>query len=102
MGKEVKFTPDAADDIECIAEYTFDNWGENKQFDYLVSLYDAIDHISDNEKIGKERNDIKKGYRAYDINEYLIFYRILENHIDILGVTGSERDFKTLYGKRNR
>ena len=102
MGKEVKFTPDAADDIESIAEYTFEKWGGIKQLAYLVKIYEAIDHISDNEKIGKERNDIKKGYRAYDINEHLIFYRILENHIDILGVTGSERDFKTLYSKRNR
>ncbi|MBL4744693.1 MAG: type II toxin-antitoxin system RelE/ParE family toxin [Cycloclasticus sp.] len=102
MGKEIKLTPDAADDIENIAEYTFDKWGEIKQYAYLVKIYEAIDHISDNEKIGKERNDIKKGYRAYDINEYLLFYRILENHIDILGVTGSERNFKALYSERNK
>jgi len=100
--KEIKYTRAAAADIEEIAENTFNKWGESKQISYLVKVYAAIDNISDNEKIGKERNDVKKGYRAYDINEHLIFYRILETHIDILGVTASNRNFRALYETRSK
>lgn len=100
MGKPIKFTPDADADIEAIADFTFKRWGADKELFYLEKIYGAIDDISDSPEIGKKRDDIKKGYHAYDIEEYLIFYRILASHIDILGVTGSNRNFKDLYKNR--
>jgi len=101
MAKPIRFTLDADADIEAIADFTFNRWGSDKELAYLEKIYGAIDNISDSPEIGKKRDDVKKGYHAYDIEEYLIFYRILPSHIDILGVTGSNRNFKNLYKSRD-
>ena len=100
MAKKLRITAAADADIESIGNFTFNSWGLEKEYYYLEKIYAALDIISNLPEIGKARDDVKKGYRAYDIGEYLIFYRILSEHIDILGITDVHRDFKRLYEYR--
>ena len=84
----------ARQDIISIRDYTMDTWGQEQVSKYLSQLEHRFEWLTENSKAGKKREDVKEGYRSYPEESHVIFYRITENGIEIIGVIHQSEDIE--------
>ncbi len=76
----------ARQDLKGIFRYSFEKWGADKAAEYLVQLDAGIHALIDNPAIGRSRDEIRDGYRSIQINRHIVFYRVLDQVIDVVRV----------------
>lgn len=67
---------EASADLENIWLYTFKNWSLEQADRYLQLILDEFSYLSKAPYSGKDRNDIRDGYRSSKIKSHIIFYTI--------------------------
>ncbi|MCK5190870.1 MAG: type II toxin-antitoxin system RelE/ParE family toxin, partial [Methylococcales bacterium] len=72
--------------------YSLQTWGIEQADYYLGSLVARFEWLAENPQLGKPRDDIKKGYRCFPEGQHLVFYIILNDNIDIIGVVHQSQD----------
>lgn len=82
----------ARDDLESIWHYTFTTWGLTQADHYLKSLVARFEWLAENPQLGKPRNDIKTGYRCFPEGQHLVFYKMAQHRIDIIGIIHQSQD----------
>ncbi|MBK8928023.1 MAG: type II toxin-antitoxin system RelE/ParE family toxin [Crocinitomicaceae bacterium] len=65
----------AAQDIELIWLYTYENWSLEQADRYYNLLMDEIEFISENIERGRDIGYLKEGYRTSLVKSHIIFYR---------------------------
>ena len=80
------------DDINELFKYGNNNFGKNKTIAYLVGLQTYFSSLIKSPKIGRQRNEIKKGLYSFPYKSHIIFYRIFTNHIRIVRVLHGSKD----------
>lgn len=87
---------EASADLENIWLHTFENWSLEQADRYVQLILDEFDYISKNPYSGKDRKEIRQGYRSSKVKSHLIFYtieihsaqikieRVLHERMDIL------------------
>jgi toxin ParE1/3/4 len=83
---------EADKDLEDIFDYTADKFGVSQAIEYVSSFDEVFIHLSINPKLGRERNEIKRGLRSPVKDSHVIFYRVMQNHIRIVRVLHASRD----------
>lgn len=89
---QIILSPRAQADLQNVHAYTLSTYGPGQAGKYLSLLEKGIHQLLDNPEIGRKRDDIKSGYRALSIEKHIIFYKIKETDIQILGVVHSRMD----------
>lgn len=84
--RRVVNTPDAQSDLENIWLYSFEQWGERQADKYFDELIEGIELLSSNPLIGKPCDDIRENFRSFQIRRHFIFYRLLDQQIEIVRV----------------
>lgn len=84
----------ARQDIISIRDYTMDTWGEEQASKYLSQLEQRFEWLAENPEAGKNRDDVKKEYRSYPEGRHVIFYRIREDLVEVLGVVHQSEDIE--------
>ena len=79
-------------DIDEIYEFGEGKFGQDQAIKYLIGLEEHFEKLSANYRIGRTRNDIKKGLYSLPYISHIIFYRILKNRIRIVRVLYGGRD----------
>ena len=65
--------------------------------DMLLDTLDAKAHmLADNPKIGVARDDIMSGLRYFPWRNYLIFYHVVDDTIEVYRYIHGARDYTTL------
>lgn len=82
----------AVTDLEDIYDYTAENFGDEQAVDYLTALEVLFDNLSENPKLGRVRNEIRKGLRSIAKSNHVVFYRVQPDGIIIIRVLHSSRD----------
>lgn len=82
----------AADDLEQIWLYTFQEWGVEQADRYIRALFSRFLWLSEHPELGKRRDDIKPGYLCFPEGRHLVFYTISEQGIDIIGIPHQSMD----------
>ena len=82
----------AVADLESIWLYSYQEWGAEQADHYLRSLFSRFTWLSENPRLGKPRTDIKPGYYCFPEGMHLVFYKITENGIDIIGIPHQSMD----------
>ncbi len=82
----------ADDDLHNMWDYTLDNWGERQADQYTGNLYVRFEWLSENPQLGIERDEIKGGYRSWFEGKHVIFYREVNQAIEIIGILGQNED----------
>jgi len=82
----------AEEDLESIWLYSYTEWGRKQADQYLQNLLSRIQWLSENPRIGKERADIKPGYYYFPEGAHLVFYKIIPDGIDIIGIPHQNMD----------
>jgi toxin ParE1/3/4 len=72
----------AAEDLENIWLYTFENWSLEQADRYVNLLFDEIEYLSGKPNSGKDYSYIRDSYLCSNVKSHLIFYR-QSTHSDI-------------------
>ena len=83
----------AESDLESIWFYTVEQWSVDQADTYLESIIQRFTWLADNPLLGKQRDDVKKGYYCFPEGMHLVFYKILNNQIEIIGIPHQSMDF---------
>ncbi len=83
-------------DLEEIWLYTCDQWGVAQADAYLNVLIQRFDWLVDNSTLGKSRDEpcnyIGQGYFCFPEGMHLIFYRVKNDRIEIIGIPHQQMD----------
>mgnify|MGYP002638412187 FL=1 len=82
----------AESDLESIWLYTVEQWGVDQADTYLKSIIKRFDWVADNPLLGKQRDDVKKGYYCFPEGMHLVFYKIINKQIEIIGIPHQSMD----------
>ncbi len=85
----------AQQDIISIRNYTMDTWGKAQARKYLTLLEQRLEWLADNPALGTKRNEVKEGYISFPEGRHIIFYRIAESGIEVMGVIHQSEDIDT-------
>lgn len=83
----------AQSDLEEIWLYTHQNWSEVQAEYYIGQIFNALDLVSENARIGKSINHIRHGYFRYQCGSHLIFYTVADEAINVARILHKRMDF---------
>ena len=89
----------AQQDIISIRDYTMNTWGQEQVSTYLSQLEQRFELLASNPQLGKKRNDVKEGYRSFQEGRHVIFYRVSEVGIEIIGIPHQSEDIEHHFNK---
>jgi toxin ParE1/3/4 len=99
VSKICRFTVPASRDIETIIDYI----ANNRDFDAAERFLDKLNSICRTlvsfPSMGRKRNELAPNIRSFSVDDYLIFYRSIENGIEILRVVSGYRDLNALFSE---
>ncbi len=92
-----RVTPRAQRDLDSIADYTLDNWGERQTEKYLSELEQRFSWLAQHPKAGRARDEIGQGYRSYPHGAHIIFHVSIGADIAIIGVPHGAMDIDAYF-----
>lgn len=73
-------------DLEEIWFYTVEKWSIEQADRYHSLIFDEVNFICRNIDAGKPMNHIRKGYRVSKVKSHLIFYRVVNDVVEIIRI----------------
>ena len=91
-------SPEAKKDLLNILAYTQKEWGNQQAQKYIDALEKRCDELAQRPHTGRERPEIKSGYRSLTEGNHVIFYRVGDSGIDILRILHGRMDIEHRMG----
>ena len=91
-------SPEAKKDLLDIHAYTQNEWGLQQAQKYIYALEKRCDELAQSPHIGRERPEIKPGYRSIAEGKHVIFYRVSDSDIEILRILHGRMDIEQRMG----
>ena len=82
----------AVADLEEIWLYTVEKWSADQADRYYNLIFDEINYICRNSNSEKSMEHVRKGYRASKVKSHFIFYRIVNNTIEVIRILHERMD----------
>lgn len=79
-------SPNAQKSLRNTKAYSLEEFGEEQAIIYLKLIEKKLQMIAESPDIGREREEIKKGYLSFLAGSHIIFYRKANNHVDIIDI----------------
>jgi toxin ParE1/3/4 len=92
----INFAPNAEKNLEDIENYINENGDAKAAVSVVDDILDVCGSLQAMPRIGKARDEIAPGVRSITSGNYVIYYRINEQNIDILRVWHGHRDTAAL------
>jgi toxin ParE1/3/4 len=83
----------AESDLEEIWLYSYEQWGVEQADKYLRSLFARFTWLAENPNAGKQRDDVKPGYYSFPEGLRIVFYKIKETGIEVIGIPHQNMDW---------
>jgi toxin ParE1/3/4 len=90
-----KLTEDVKDDLRRIYRYGVKKFGEAQADLYYDALFNHFEQISENPYLFQAIDHIRKGYRRSVCGVDSIFYRVVDDTVEIISIL-SRQDFDNL------
>jgi toxin ParE1/3/4 len=87
-------TPRAQADLDEIWDYTADRWGLDQAETYTRQLWKDIAIVADRPALGRECNEVRRGYRMYPSGSHVLFYRHTVDGIDVVRILHERMDYE--------
>ena len=97
MSRICRITPRASQDIEEIADYLATQSSLASAETFLSGIDSALQRIAQFPQIGRKRDELYPDLRSLPYKQYLIFYRLLEDEIEIFRVVSGYQDLAALF-----
>jgi len=86
----------AVSDLEEIWLYTIEKRSIEQADRYYNLIFDEINYICKNINAGKSMEHVRKGYRASKVKSHLIFYRVINNTIEVIRILHERMDIENI------
>jgi len=86
----------AVSDLEEIWLYTIEKSSIKQAYRYYNLIFDEINYICKNINAGKSMEHVRKGYRASKVKSHLIFYRVINNTIEVIRILHERMDSENI------
>ncbi len=87
-----RLTNQALKDLNDIWSYTYMRWSVDQADKYYNLIINEFESIVANPLSGKSIDHIKEGYRSSQVKSHLVFYRIMDNTIEIVRILHQRMD----------
>ena len=87
-------TPRAQTDLDEIWDYTADRWGLDQAETYTRQLWKDIAIVANRPSLGRECNEVRRGYRMYPSGSHVLFYRQVADSIDVVRILHERMDYE--------
>ena len=84
----------ASYDLDDIADYTFETFGERQAGKYSNELLDIFALLAQRPHMGRAANDLAKGLRSYPFQAHIIYYKTEGNDLFVVRVLHHSMDAK--------
>jgi toxin ParE1/3/4 len=64
---------------------------------FVDQIHETCKTLAESPMIGRERNELRPGMRCFPIGRYLIFYRVIEERLQVVRVLSGYRDLDALF-----
>jgi len=85
-------SPRSLDDLKGIYQYGVLNWGAVQASDYLDTLKAYFWKLTEQPKIGVEREELLLHMRSFSVEHHIVFYRLQSDYIEIVRVLHTRQD----------
>jgi toxin ParE1/3/4 len=93
-----RLAPQARADLDQIWDYIFKETGGEAAADSTIDMIvERFLLLAKWPRIGRRRDDLRRGLRSYPAGNYLIFYRLYRAEIVILRILHGRRDIPYLF-----
>jgi toxin ParE1/3/4 len=82
----------AVADLEVIWVYTVEQWGVEQAERYLNGLFACFDDLARRPQVGRQRDDVKAGYRSFPQGRHVVFYVVVPAGIEVIGIVHQSAD----------
>ena len=89
-------SPQAAQDLQDIHDYLFANNPDTAD-KFLDSITQKFEMLTNFPNMGRKRDELLSALRSFPVDDYLIFYRQIEEEIEIVRVVSGYRDLDALF-----
>jgi toxin ParE1/3/4 len=89
---EYRLTPEAANDVDSITEFTRETWSLSQALDYTDDLYDAFEQLAGNPGMGRSEAELNDALRSKPVGSHRIYYTVGRGHITILRILHTAQD----------
>lgn len=83
----------ADEDLDEIADYSLEKWGEALTKKYLVELIDCLEKIAKMPDIGRDASEFLPNLRRFNYKSHSIFFMTTDTEILIVRILGKKQDF---------
>lgn len=87
-----RLTSAAKSDLIGIWNFTEDEWGTAQADFYLLGLEECVELLAVSPQVGRKRDEILQGCRSFEHQSHVVFYRIVEDAIDVLRILHRRMD----------
>jgi toxin ParE1/3/4 len=92
-----RLAPQADADLEDIAFYVFVQSGSLEIADRLIeSISERFVMLGRHPRLGRRRDDLRQGIRAFPVGDYLVLYRVEVEDVLVQRVVRGSRDLDVL------
>ncbi|WP_446399639.1 type II toxin-antitoxin system RelE/ParE family toxin [Coleofasciculus sp. C1-SOL-03] len=88
---------DRSRDIESIMDYLAQRGSIETAERFLDKIDRKFKRLSQFPQMGRQRDELYPGLRSVPLEDYLIFYRLVTNVIEVMRVVGGYRDLEALF-----
>lgn len=97
MAKICRFTTLASRDLESIVDYIADQGDFDTAERVLAMVNEKCRRLASFPALGRRRDELSPSVRSFPAGSYLIFYRIVDDSVEILRIVSGYRDLDTLF-----
>ena len=94
-----RVTPRALKDLDAIADHTLKTWGVRRTERYLSELEERFQWLADHPFAGRDRSEIREGFRSYPHGSHVIFYIVEADLVAIIGVPHGAMDIEAYFDR---
>lgn len=88
---------EATRDLKKIWLYSSEKWSPQQADNYLNFIFDEIESICNDPKVGQDYNWIRNGYFRLRVKSHFIFYRVneVQNEVEIIRILHQRMDVES-------
>lgn len=90
---QVVLSPKAKSDLGGIWDYTLEKWGVEQAEKYVRELWEEIKRQARDHSTSTGISDVRPGYRKKRSGSHVIFFRLIEDGIDVIRILHQRMDF---------
>lgn len=89
----IEISPAATVDLDEIWFYGVDQWNVKQATRYQNKLLDMVQFLADHPELGKDRSEIKSGYKSYAAGSHILFFWESDGILRVIRVLHQRMDY---------